>query len=156
MAEGKDAGRKRKANLAGNREINRQDRKLKAIELFIAGRTVAEIAAELNCNLTIVYDYIKETRTEILQTKRDYFAARTALLIDHLFEAVCAHTILLADEEFLRAAAPEKAEALAKVAGILADKLFLLANAASQRAVDRQQPALPQGGGEPDGTDATG
>ena len=131
-----------------HKQVAALDRRLRAVKLFAGGMTAAEIAAELKVCLPSVYNYIKDARINLLRTKQDYFAEQTAILVDDLMQAAQTHSRLFADEDFLRTADPEKLKALATSVGVLTDKLFLLANAASRKAPDGQQPALPPGSAE--------
>ena len=110
-----------------DKQIARLERKTRAIELFVEGWSAFEIADEIGCNLSIVYDYLQEVRAELIRSKSEHFAVRTAILVDNLFASVAVHVATLSDEKFLQTAAPERIEQVARSAGILTDKLFILA-----------------------------
>jgi hypothetical protein len=134
---GHKGGSKTKPN--GATSIAKQDAKLRAVELFLAGCAVAEIAKQLKCHIATVYAYLEESRGELLRTKKEYFDVRVSALLEQNLAALQEMGGLLSDSEFLRDTQPERIDAISRAAGILSDKTFILLAAAGRH---QERPTL--------------
>lgn len=116
----------------GATALARLDHKTHAVELFLAGMAVAEIARKLDCNIATVYRYLEETRCELLQTKKEYFDTKVAALLEQNLEALQEMAGLFCDRRFLEKANAFQIDAISRAAGIISDKTFILLAAAGR------------------------
>lgn len=98
----------------------------KAIELYLAGHSVPEIARSLKRCERSIYNYIETARLQIIAGNRQHFDDRLTLLLDDTFDALAVHTQQLADSDFLQGEAPARIQSIAETYGLLSDRVFLL------------------------------
>src|SRR5262245_55133199 len=135
----------------GATSIAKINAKQRAIELFLAGLAVAEIAKRLKCHVATVYSYLQDARGELLRTKKDYFDAKVSALLEQNLDSLQEMAALLGDRAYLAKASSFQIDAISRATGILSDKTFILLAAAGRH---QQQAAL--GTGDPgDGGDSS-
>ena len=74
----------------------------KAIEMFLAGHSIAEIARRIRRTSRCVSKYIEETRRDLLKSKADYFDYQVSCVLEQKLEFLQEALGLLSDREFLR------------------------------------------------------
>lgn len=102
------------------------DRRNRAIAMFLEGVRNSQIATELGISERWVRHYVFDARIQLTSTKKEFYDNNLGLLLNDAFDNLAAHSELLADDDFLRTAAPERLENIGRNYGIVADKIFAL------------------------------
>jgi len=98
----------------------------KAVELYLTGHSVPEIAHSLKrCERTI-YNYIEAARLQIIAGNRQHFDDRLTLLLDDTFDALAMQALQLSDTDFLIKESPMRIRSVAETYGLLSDRVFML------------------------------
>ncbi len=98
----------------------------KAVELYLAGQSVPDIARSLKRCERSVYNYIEEARLQIIAGNRQHFDDRLTLLLDDTFDALAMQSLQLADIDFLEREDPARIRSVAEIYGLLSDRVFML------------------------------
>lgn len=109
--------------------VNLQER---VAELWLSGKSPAEIATEIDRSERSVFAYLSAVRLQLIAQKKEHFDQRLALMLDDAMDGLASQSRLLADVDFLRTAEPERIDAIAKTFGIFTDKCFILLAAAGR------------------------
>lgn len=97
-----------------------------AVTLYLSGRSVPDIARNLNRCEHSIYNYIEVARLQINAGNRQHFDDRLMFLLDDTFNALAMQSHSLADLDFLKSEASARIRAVAETFGLLSDRTFLL------------------------------
>ena len=118
---------KRKAKLSHDEcETVRKTGKEQAVELWLSGLRIEVIAEKLGIHRATVYRQVSEARCDFLRQNRHYVGDRMLLFFDDLHDTIQEGLCLLADEDLLRSADPERIEAVGETIGALSDRVLAL------------------------------
>lgn len=121
-------------------KIARLEARNQAIEMFLDGVAVAEIARMLGISARTVHRFVENEYFNILERHKDYFDRQLACWFDQKLAAVQEMSALLADREFLQTADTERIRTLTDTLNVVSDRVFVLMSAVGANR-NAQRPA---------------